>query len=210
MMRGDSDLPDLAGASAAAFSCLRRRRFPGQPTGAPGGLEIVAANQAVEVKDLASEVKTRHDAALQGAGIDLVQRDTATGHLGLLESECASNGQRQRLEYGDQADPFGARQVGAKPAARNLGGFHEAFSQTVGQVRGENRSNSHPTLAARGLEFSIEFFTSGRGKNVQPELERVGPIMASDGPADVKNRRAAQAEVGKKDCLATLLERLAG
>ena len=34
--------------------------------------------------------------------------------------------------------------------------------------------------------------------------------MASDGPADVKNRRAAQAEMGEKDCLATLLERLAG
>ena len=34
---------------------MRCRRFPTQPAGAPGGLEVVAANQAIEVKDLAGD-----------------------------------------------------------------------------------------------------------------------------------------------------------
>ena len=119
-------------------------------------------------------------------------------------------GNASALSAADQAEPFGARQVGTKPAAGNLGGFHEAFRQTVGQVRGENRGNSHPALAARGLEFSIEFLTRRRGKDVQPELERVGSVMASHGPADVKDRRAAEAEMGEEDRLATLLKSLAG
>ena len=70
-----------------------RRLFTSQPAGAPGGLEVVAADQAVEVEDLAGEVQPGNDAALQRPRIDLVERDAAAGHLGLLEAERARDRQ---------------------------------------------------------------------------------------------------------------------
>ncbi len=81
----------------AAVSCLPCRCFPRQPAGAPGGLEVVATDQTVEIQHLAGEVQTRHDPAFQGAGINLVECQAAAGHLGLLETERARNWQGQRL-----------------------------------------------------------------------------------------------------------------
>src|SRR5262249_32443068 len=56
-------------------------RFAGEPAGAPGGLEVVAADQAVEVQDLAGEVQAGNSPAFQRPGIDLVERDATAGDL---------------------------------------------------------------------------------------------------------------------------------
>ena len=67
------------------------RRLSRQPAGAPGGLEVVAADQAVEVEDLADEVEAGLEPALEGPRVDLVEGDAAAGDLGLREPERAGD-----------------------------------------------------------------------------------------------------------------------
>src|SRR5260221_3441498 len=52
-----------------------------QPAGAPGGLEVVAADGAVEVEHFAGQVQAGNQLALHVAGTDFGKRDASGGEL---------------------------------------------------------------------------------------------------------------------------------
>ena len=60
--------------------------------GAEGGLEVVAADRAVEVEDFAGEVQAGNELALHRAAVDFVERDAAGGDFGLGEAARAGDG----------------------------------------------------------------------------------------------------------------------
>ncbi len=95
---------------AAAHLC---GHFTGQPTRAPGGLEVVAADQAVDIEDLAGEVQAEHNPAFERCRINLFERDAARGYLGLREPQRSFNRQDEPFERFDEPVAFVARQLGA-------------------------------------------------------------------------------------------------
>src|SRR3954468_9314929 len=85
-----------ANATAAFYPALRRRdrntfgvsdgSAAGEPAGRPRPREVVAADRAEGVEQLAAQEQPGVPAALHGAGIDLLERDAAARHLGLAEA----------------------------------------------------------------------------------------------------------------------------
>ncbi len=59
----------------------------GEPAGTPGGLEVVAADQAIEVEDFAGKVKAGTELAFESLRLDFVQGDAARGDFRLREAE---------------------------------------------------------------------------------------------------------------------------
>ena len=53
--------------------------------GGPGGLEIEAASDAVDVENLASKIETGNEAAFKCLGIDAAERNAAAGDKLVLE-----------------------------------------------------------------------------------------------------------------------------
>src|SRR3990167_3227302 len=84
--------------------------LPGEPAGAEGGLEVVAADRTVEVEQLACDVEVRNDLALHAPRIDLVEGDAAGRHFGLLETERARNGDRKLFDGLNELPPAGLGQ----------------------------------------------------------------------------------------------------
>ena len=77
----------IAPASLSEVAATPGGRFAGQPPRAPGSLEVIAADQAVQVEDLAGEVKAGDQPAFHGLRVDFLERDAAAGYLGFFESE---------------------------------------------------------------------------------------------------------------------------
>src|SRR6516162_4874355 len=80
-------------AVSAESACFTRptkilsHRLPREPPGAPGGLEVVSADEAVEIENFADEVKAGMATALERVRIDFVKRDAAARDLGLREAQ---------------------------------------------------------------------------------------------------------------------------
>src|SRR4029453_3873610 len=104
-------MTDLATAGPASSDGLAR-----EPAGAPGGLEVVAADEAVEAEDLAAEMQAGVAEALhgvgaapRGGGAPPAGRPPPGGALGLGEPERAGDRQPQPLRRGDRPPPLVAR-----------------------------------------------------------------------------------------------------
>src|SRR5437879_5762031 len=83
-----------------------------EPPGAPGGLEVEAADRTVKVEDFARQIEMGYELALHGARIDFVQGHAARSDLRFLEAERAGQRNRQLLDRADQTPAFLARQGG--------------------------------------------------------------------------------------------------
>ena len=71
--------------------------------GGPGGLEVEAAGDAVDVKELAGEVEAGAVAALKGAGVDGAEGHAAAGDELVLEGGARGDGIAVGREEGDEA-----------------------------------------------------------------------------------------------------------
>ena len=187
------------------------RPFPREPARAPGGLEVVAADQAVEVEHLAREVEAGLEAAFEGRGVDLVERDAAAGDLGLGEAE------RARRPAG--ASPSGRRRAAAarraKVRARPVGGDARRgqrgrSASRRGTVAGRRLATGRrPTrLAAWSCRSSASARTSGAKSS--DKVEPVGPSWRATARLTSRIAGPGQAEVGEQDRLAALEQGRAG
>lgn len=77
--------------------------MPGQPAGGPGGLEVEAAGQGVDVEDFPGEEQAGLQAALHGLEVDFFQADSAAGHKFFFEYPFALNGICPAGEFVGQA-----------------------------------------------------------------------------------------------------------
>src|SRR5260370_12723177 len=69
-----------------------------EPAGAPGGLEVVAADGAVEVEQFAGQVHAGNQLALPVPRIDFGQHDAAGGDLCIFEATGAADVPRKSLD----------------------------------------------------------------------------------------------------------------
>ena len=90
-------------------------RLTRQPAHAPGSLEVITADQAVDVEHLANEMETRLEPAFERPRFDFVESNAAAGNLGLGETKSSGDRQPQSLDPGDQSFPLVAREVGSHP-----------------------------------------------------------------------------------------------
>ena len=97
--------------------------------GAKSPLEVPAAGGAGEIENLAREMEARGQAAGEGVGHDLFERDTAGGDHAFAEAAGGANGQRQCMERGVQ--PFLLR--GGQPRKRCCFGDTSQLEQGVGK-----------------------------------------------------------------------------
>ena len=156
-----------------------RRRLAGEPAGAPGGLEVVAADQAVEVEDLAREVQAGNQPALERLGIDLVERDAAAGDLGLFESERARDRQRQPFERGDEPLAFVAREVRAHPIGGDRRGRHHAFGQPARELGGQEGDQGRRPWRLEAWSRPVELLARDVGDQVEPERQPLGVVATA-------------------------------
>jgi hypothetical protein len=89
-----------------SFFLARSNRFPREPSRAPCGLEVVAADQTIDIQDLADEVQARLNPAFESPRLDLVERHASARDLGLGESEGSCDWQSQSLDPGDEPFSF--------------------------------------------------------------------------------------------------------
>ena len=107
----------------------------------------------------------------------------------------------------DEPAPLVARQVGPHPVGGDARGCDQALGQAVGQVGRRGRRTAGRPDRQAAWSLPVELLGARVGDEVEPELERPGPVVAGHGAAHVEDRRAGQAEVGEQDGLAPLLER---
>src|SRR5262249_54980145 len=72
-------------------------RRPGEQAGAEGGLEVVAADRAIQVQHLAGDIQLRHALATHRPRIAPVTPAPAARYLRLLETKCPRHLDRQIL-----------------------------------------------------------------------------------------------------------------
>src|SRR5260370_891789 len=85
---------DLTPKPYAIDSNGPKARPPRRPPACPGPLEVEAADAAVDVEDLAAEVEVLATARFHSGQIDLLERDAACRHLGVVEAAVADDGER--------------------------------------------------------------------------------------------------------------------
>src|SRR6187402_3131289 len=98
---------------------LASHRVARQPAGAPCGLEVVAADESVEIEHLADEVETGLEPALEVLGADFIERDSAARDFRLAESERPRDRDDQALHRRDEATPLLPREFGTDPIRRD-------------------------------------------------------------------------------------------
>lgn len=69
-------------------------RLCGEPACAEGGLEVVAADPAVEIKDFSGEEETGDELTHQSAGIDFIECDPSGGDFGFFEATGSRHGEQ--------------------------------------------------------------------------------------------------------------------
>src|SRR5688500_9340515 len=109
-----------ANATAAFYKRTRRRdrntsnglqgSAASQAAGRPGPGEVVAADRAERVEQLAAEEEAGMASALQGPRIDLVERNAAAGDLRLAEALLARPGRHVAAQPLDEREAILARQ----------------------------------------------------------------------------------------------------
>src|SRR3954452_21776846 len=126
----EGDDPD-----APSVSCLLRRGPQARrPAGRPGPEEVVAADGAEGVEDLAAEEEAGMAAAFQGAGIDLRERHAASGDLGLAVPLVARPWQGVMGERLPQPAALLAAELGEAAGAIHIGVRQQRLGETVRQV----------------------------------------------------------------------------
>ena len=93
-------------------SMFRHFRPAGQPAGAEGCLEVVAADRPVQVQHFAGQVQSRGAFALHGVGIDFVQIHSDGRDLCLAEPQHARDGNGGGLECLDAPRHVASRDFG--------------------------------------------------------------------------------------------------
>ena len=83
----------------------------GDPACGPGGLEVEASGDAVDVEGFASEVESGDDAAFHGFEVNFGQGNASTGDEFLLVRAFSSNGKLGACEEGGQFESLWAGQA---------------------------------------------------------------------------------------------------
>ena len=145
----------------------------GEVGGGPGGLEVEAAGDAVDVEDFAGEVEAGDEAACHGFEVDVAEVDAATGDELVFVHAFAVDGEGAGTEFLGEAAGEGAREVGPAEfgevgVERGEGGFDEGFPEAGGDVE---------------LGVVEEAFAGGGGAELVEALEDLG-FGGAAGPVD--------------------------
>src|SRR4051812_39709529 len=143
-----------------------RRRGPQtrRPSGRPGPEEVVAADGAEGVEDLAAEEEAGVETALQGVGIDLRERHAAAGDLGLAVPLVARPRQGVMGERLHQPAALLAAELGEAAGAVHAGVRQQRLGETVRQVPPEETDHVSRALAQEAVP--------GRGIHLRPLYEK--------------------------------------
>ncbi len=160
--------------------------------GGPGPLEVVAAQPAGDVDDLADEEEAGDFAGGEGAGVELVGGNAAGGDLRLCVAFGAGGGEGPGVEEG-----FEAVEGGVGEGLGGGGGVHgEPALGPAGRKQGAEDGGEGGVVAA-----GVGGAEGCKGVAAGGEIEQDGLAGLPVG-RDLQDGRAAEAAVGDEDFLA--------
>ena len=180
-----------------ATSRSARRSQPRRPPCSPGPEEVVAADGAEGVEDLAAEEEAGVEAAFHRAGIDLGEGHAAAGDLGLGVPFVARPGEGMVGEGRDQPEPLLAAELGERAAALDSRVREERLGQAIGQVAAEQAEHGPRALAQEApsqAAASSSVHCTRKGCGGAPR-----EAGAHRQVGDVQHRRAAVAAMGEEE-----------
>src|SRR5262249_54433655 len=109
----------------------RARRAPGDVAARPRPLEVVAADPAVDVADLADDVEARTRPRLHRLEPDLRQRHAARGDLGMREAAVAGDRERPFGRGARQSAALAAHELAHRARGRNPGRLADRLGEPL-------------------------------------------------------------------------------
>ncbi len=183
-----------------------RSRLAREPARAPGGLEVVAADQAVEIEDLAREVQAGDHAALERSRVELIQRrhrrwsPRPSRIRGCPGSAAAALCRRRPVDVARRATgPGPSGREGCPPLRRRIPPAGGGSTRATGRKAAADPGGSTPGSSGRAPR-------ERSGTQVEPQGEPLGVVGPRHRPANIQDRRTGEPEVGKEDRLTPFLQ----
>ena len=148
---------------------------PGEVAGGPGGLEVEAAGDAVDVQDFAGEVEAGDLFALHRFELEVIERDSAAGHEFIFVEALAIDDESGFDEFADECRTLILGEGGPGGVVGDFGGFTHAVPEAFRDAFDEAAFHDLPDaiLFTMSIEDEGDAFGGFAAGPVDLDLEAV-------------------------------------